>query len=55
MTVTRISSGGPWEETIGYSRVVVARGWDRGQLTDLGGELVAGGMPHPPVAVPLTA
>ena len=27
MTVTRLGSGGPWEDVVGYSRVVVAGPW----------------------------
>ncbi|HEX8627319.1 MAG TPA: RidA family protein [Catenuloplanes sp.] len=27
MTVTRLSSGGPWERAYGYARVVAAGGW----------------------------
>ncbi|MGY1607043.1 RidA family protein [Geodermatophilus sp. SYSU D00700] len=42
MTVRRIGSGGPWEELVGYSRVVVAgqQAWVSGCTATVDGEVV---------------
>ncbi len=42
MTVQRIGSGGPWEDVVGYSRVVVAgdQAWVSGCTATVDGEVV---------------
>ncbi|SFP37261.1 Enamine deaminase RidA, house cleaning of reactive enamine intermediates, YjgF/YER057c/UK114 family [Geodermatophilus dictyosporus] len=42
MTVRRIGSGGPWEDVVGYSRVVVAgdQAWVSGCTATVDGEVV---------------
>ena len=42
MTVRRIGSGGPWEDVVGYSRVVVAgdSAWVSGCTATVDGEVV---------------
>lgn len=48
MTITRLGSGGPWEDRVGYSRVVAGpeHAWTAGCTSTVDGSVVGEGDPY---------